>query len=132
MTNAVMYSLYIGTTSSPPSSEDISVTVLSNEDVQVTCPQPLNCLVLIQSLTSLNRLHVIFINSFVTSTIFSVDTVNNDSYVVVYSWDSEQSIFDGIVSLITLLYPPTSKYVFIPCTPRISFLYSYSNHCVSY
>ncbi len=106
----------IGTASPPPCSEDITVTVLSSEDVQVTCPQPLNCLVLIQFLTFLDRLHVLFIESFITSTIFSVDTFSNDSYVVVYSWDSEHSIFDGKVSLITSLYPPTSKYVFLPCT----------------
>ena len=105
--------MYIETISPPLSSEDITVTVLSSEDVQVTCPQPLNCLVLIQSLTSLNRLHVLFFESFITSTIFSVDTVSNDSYVVVYSWDSEQSIFDGKVSLITSLDSPTSKYVSI-------------------
>ncbi len=109
-------SLHIGPTNLPPSSEDITVTVLSSEDVQVTCPQPLNCLVLIQSLTFLNTLHVLFFESFITSTIFSVDTVSNDSYVMVYSWDSEQSIFDGKVSLITSLYSPTSKYVFLPCT----------------
>ena len=106
----------VGITGPPPSSEEISVTVLSSEDVQVTCPQPLNCLVLIQSLTSLNTLLVRFIESFITSTIFSVDTVSNDSYVVVYSWDSEQSIFNGKVSLITSLDSPTSKYVFILCT----------------
>ena len=97
---------------STPSREDITVTLPSNSDVQVTCPETLNCLVLVQSLTSLNRLNVGFINSSSTSTNVSLDTVIDDDYVVVYSWDSEQSIFDGNVSLITQLYLPTSKHVF--------------------
>ncbi len=101
----------LGTTSPPTSSEDIAVTVPSKSDVQVTCPLPLNCLVLIQSLTFLNKLYVGFIDSSSTSTNVSVDTVIDNSYVVVYSWDSEQSIFDGIVSLISQLHSPTSKYI---------------------
>ena len=89
------------------------MTVPSKSDVQVTCPLPLNCLVLIQSLTFLNKLYVGFIDSSSTSTNVSVDTVIDNSYMVVYSWDSEQSIFDGNVSLITQLHSPTSKYVSI-------------------
>ncbi len=83
--------------------------VISNNGIQATCPETLNCLVLVQTLTSLNRLHVGFIDSSSTSTNVLVDTFSNDSYVVVYSWESEQSVFDGKVSLFAPLNSLNSK-----------------------
>ncbi len=99
--------LTIGTTSPPPSNLGIDVTMSSSGDVQVTCPGPLNCLALFQSSKSFLQLRVGFINSSTTSIVVSLDS--DDDYVVVYSWDSEESIFNGIVSFTTQLYSPTSK-----------------------
>ncbi len=98
----------------PLDTESIAVILLPDGDVQVTCSDPdLSCLVLFQSTAIIDQVSVGIINSFIRSTVFSVTDNFNDVYVVVYSWDSEQSIFDGKVSLITSLHSPTSKCVCI-------------------
>ena len=98
---------------SPPPSEGISVSNLTNGDVSVTCSDSaLNCLVLFQS-TILDRVIVGFINSSEVSTILSLN--DTFGYVVVYSWNSSLSIFEGKVSLIMQLDLPTSK-----CLCRLS------------
>ena len=98
---------YIG---QPPSCEGVSVTKLPNGDAQVTCADPdVVCLVLFQSTINLDRILVALIDSFASSTTFSVSDTFANGHVIVYSWNSSQSIFDGKVSLIRQLNPPTSK-----------------------
>ncbi len=63
------------------------------------CDSALNCLVLFKS-TILDRVLVGFINASSTSTVISLNDTFGDGYVVVYSWNSSQSIFEGEVSLI--------------------------------
>ncbi len=96
-------------TTSPPPSEGISVSNLTNGDVSVTCSDSaLNCLVLFQS-AILDRVIVGFINYSEVSTIISLNDTFGDGYVVVYSWNSSQSIFEGELSLIMQLDLPTCK-----------------------
>ncbi len=102
--------LTIGTTSQPPNNRGINVTMSSSGSVNVTCPGPLSCLALFQSSKSFIQLRVGFINSSATSTVVSLD---DEDYVVVYSWDSEESIFNGTVSFMTQLYSPTSKCMYL-------------------
>ena len=100
---------------SPPPRESISATKLTNAEVEVTCcDSALNCLVLFQS-TILDRVIVGFINSSEVSTIISLKDTFGDGYVVVYSWNSSQSIFEGEVLLIIQLDLPTCK-----CLCRLS------------
>ena len=76
----------------------------------MTCSNSaLNCLVLFQSTTILDRVIVGFINSSEASTVISLNDTFGDGYVVVYSWNSLESIFEGKVSLIIQLDLPTSK-----------------------
>ncbi len=94
----------------PASREGVSVTKLPNGDAQVTCADSdVVCLVLFQSASALDRILVGIIDSFVSSTTFSIS--DTFGHVVVYSWNSSQSIFDGEVSLIKQLDPPTSECV---------------------
>ncbi len=78
----------------------------------MTCSDfTLNCLVLFQSNIILDRVPVSFINSFEVSTVLSLIDTFGDGYVVVYSWNSLESIFEGEVSLIIQLdLLTTSKY----------------------
>ncbi|XP_064391820.1 uncharacterized protein LOC135339596 [Halichondria panicea] len=93
----------------PPSSEGVSVTKLPNGDAQVTCADSdVVCLVLFQSTINLDRILVALIDSFASSTSFSVSDTFANGHVIVYSWNSSQFIFDGKVSLIRQLNPPTS------------------------
>ncbi len=66
------------------------------------------CLVLFQSTIALDRILVALIDSIASSTTFSVSDTFANGHVIVYSWNSSQSIFDGKVSLIRQLNPPTS------------------------
>ena len=96
-------------------SEDISATKLPNGYLQVNCSESaLNCLVLLQSTSILNRVIVGFINASLSSTVVSlnIDTFG-DGYVMVYTWNISQSIFEGKVSLIAQLamLSPTSECV---------------------
>ncbi len=94
----------------PPSSEGVSVTKLPNGDAQVTCADSdVVCLVLFQSTINLDRILVALIDSFASSTTFSVSDTFANGHVIVYSWNSSQFIFDGKVSLIRQLNPPTSE-----------------------
>ncbi len=94
----------------PPSSEGVSATKLPNGDAQVTCADSdVVCLVLFQSTINLDRILVALIDSFASSTSFSVSDTFANGHVIVYSWNSSQSIFDGKVSLIRQLNPPTSE-----------------------
>ena len=104
-----------------PSIEGISATKLPSGGVNVTCSDSArNCLVLFQSDSDLVRALFRFINTSKNSTVvFRKDTFTN-GYVVVYSWNSSQSIFEGDVSLIMQLDPPTSK-----CLCRLSELTSF-------
>ena len=79
-----------------------------------------NCLVLFQPTSILDGvLRVVdFINTSESSTVVRKETFG-DGYVVVYCWNSSQSIFEGEVSLIIQLDPPTSK-----CLCRLSELTS--------
>ncbi|XP_064391943.1 uncharacterized protein LOC135339654 [Halichondria panicea] len=102
---------------SPPPSEGISATNLTNGDVSVTyCDSALNCLVLFQSTIILDRVLVGFINASSTSTALSLNDTFGDGYVVVYSWNSFECIFEGEVSLIIQLDLPTTA----PTTPPTS------------
>ncbi|XP_064392169.1 uncharacterized protein LOC135339815 [Halichondria panicea] len=100
-----------------PSIEGISATKLPSGGVNVTCSDSArNCLVLFQSDSDLVRALFRFINTSKNSTVvFRKDTFTN-GYVVVYSWNSSQSIFEGDVSLIMQLDPPTTA----PTTPPTS------------
>ncbi len=94
----------------PPSSEGVSATKLPNGDAQVTCADSdIVSLVLFQSTINLDRILVALVDSFASSTTFSVSDTFANGHVIVYSWNSSQSIFDGKVSLITKLNPPTSE-----------------------
>ncbi len=94
----------------PPSCEGVSVTKMPNGDAQVTCADSdVVCLVLFQSTIALDRILVALIDSLASSTTFSVSDTFANGHVIVYSWNSSQSIFDGKVSLIRQLNPPTSK-----------------------
>ncbi|XP_064391360.1 uncharacterized protein LOC135339139 isoform X2 [Halichondria panicea] len=89
---------------SPPPRESISATKLTNGEVEVTCcDSALNCLVLFQSTIILDRVLVGFINASSTSTVLSLNDTFGDGYVVVYSWNSLEFIFEGEVSLIIQL-----------------------------
>ncbi|XP_064391332.1 uncharacterized protein LOC135339104 isoform X5 [Halichondria panicea] len=102
---------------SPPPSEGISATKLPNGSVEVTCSDSaLSCLVLFQPTTILDRVIVGFINSTYNSTVLPLKKDYGDGYVVVYSWNSSQSIFEGKASLIIQLDPPTTA----PTTPPTS------------
>ena len=82
----------------------------------MTCSNSaLNCLVLFQSTTIFDRVIVGFINSSEASTVLSLNDTFGDGYVMVYSWNSSQSIFEGEVSLIIQLDLLTSK-----CLCRLS------------
>ena len=74
-----------------------------------------NCLVLFQPTTILDRVPIGFINASSTSTVLSLKDTFGDGYVVVYSWNSSHRIFEGEVSLIMQLDPPTCK-----CLCRLS------------
>ena len=50
-----------------------------------------------------------FVNSSATSTNVKVDSVDSNTYVVVYSWGSDESIFSGTMSHIEQLYSPTTS-----------------------
>ncbi len=87
----------------------------------MTCSNSaLNCLVLFQSTTIFDRVIVGFINSSEVSTVLSLNDTFGDGYVVVYSWNSSQSIFEGEVSLIIQLDLLISK-----CFCRLSELTSF-------
>ena len=93
---------------SPSSSEGITVIKLPNGDAQVTCTNPgVTCLVLFWSTIDLDSALVGFIQSFASSTVFSLTEAFSDGYVVVYSWKSGESVFSGQVSLVTQLNPLT-------------------------
>ncbi len=82
---------------------------LPSGDAQVTCTNPgENCLVLFWSTIDLDSALVGFIQSFASSTVFSLTKAFSDGYVVVYSWNSGESVFSGKVSLVTQL-DPTSE-----------------------
>ena len=116
MWSQYLYALFIVGSTSPPPSDGISATKLPNGSVEVTCSDSaLSCLVLFQSTTILDRVIVGFINSTYNSTVLSLKKDYGDGYVVVYSWNSSQSIFEGKASLIIQLDPPTSK-----CLCRLS------------
>ncbi len=83
------------------------------------CDSALNCLVLFQSTIILDGVLVGFINASSTSTVLSLNDTFGDGYVVVYSWNSLESIFEGEVSLIIQLDLLTSK-----CLCRLSELTS--------
>ncbi|XP_064391314.1 uncharacterized protein LOC135339104 isoform X3 [Halichondria panicea] len=103
---------------SPPLREGISATRLINQEVSVICSDSaLNCIVLFQSTTILKRVLVGFINASSTSTVISLNATFGDGYVVVYSWNTSQSIFEGEVSLIIQLDLPTTT---APTTPPTS------------
>ncbi|XP_064391238.1 uncharacterized protein LOC135339045 isoform X2 [Halichondria panicea] len=103
---------------SPPPREGISATRLINQEVSVICSDSaLNCIVLFQSTTILKRVLVGFINASSTSTVISLNATFGDGYVVVYSWNTSQSIFEGEVSLIIQLDLPTTT---APTTPPTS------------
>ncbi len=70
-----------------------------------------NCLVSFISISILDGVLVGFINASSTSTVLSLNDTFGDGYVVVYSWNSSQSIFEGEVSLIMQLDSSTSKYL---------------------
>ncbi|XP_064391266.1 uncharacterized protein LOC135339062 isoform X3 [Halichondria panicea] len=102
----------------PPSCEGVSVTKLPNGDAQVTCADSdVVCLVLFQSTIALDRILVALIDSFASSTTFSVSDTFANGHVIVYSWNSSQSIFDGKVSLIRQLNSPTSPSTLSPTDP---------------
>ena len=94
-----------------------------------------NCLVLFQPILDRVLRVVDFINTSESSTVVVVrkDTFG-DGYVVVYSWNSSQSIFEGEVSLIIQLDPPTCKCL---CGPELtsfidfSFFYCSCSHYTS-
>ncbi len=100
---------------SPPNSEGITVTKLSNGSAEVTCnTSGLSCLALFQSKNSPTSLDPMMMIGFVEPpndrTVVSLDATS-DVYVVVYTWnsDSGDTIFDGQVSFITQFELPTSK-----------------------
>ncbi|XP_064392351.1 uncharacterized protein LOC135339989 isoform X2 [Halichondria panicea] len=117
---------------SPPPSKGISATKLTNGSVEVTCSDSaLSCLVLFQSSTTiLDGVIVGFINSTYNSTVLSLKKDYGDGYVVVYSWNSLESIFEGEVSFIIQLdllttaptTPPTSDPQTDPPPPNIESL----------
>ena len=112
MWSQYLYALFIVGSTSPPPSKGISATKLPSGSVEVTCSDSaLDCLALFQSTSSvLDGVIVGFINSTYNSTVLSLKKDYSDGYVVVYSWNSSQSIFEGEVSLIMQLDPPTSKF----------------------
>ena len=70
----------------PPSSEGVSATKLPNGDAQVTCADSdVVCLVLFQSTISLDRVLVALIDSFASSTSFSVSDTFANGHVIVYT-----------------------------------------------
>ncbi|XP_064391038.1 uncharacterized protein LOC135338866 isoform X3 [Halichondria panicea] len=100
---------------SPLSSEDITVTKLSNGSAEVTCTiSGHSCLALFQSKTSptsptsLDQVVVGFIKPSNNRTIVPLNATS-DVYAVVYTWnsDSGETIFDGKVSFISELELPT-------------------------
>ena len=95
----------------------------------MTCSDSaLSCLVLFQSSTTiLDGVIVGFINSTYNSTVLSLKKDYGDGYVVVYSWNSLESIFEGEVSFIIQLDLLTSK-----CLCRLSELtITYSSSSIS-
>ena len=105
---------------SPPNSEGITVTKLSNGSAEVTCTTTgQSCLALFQSKTSPTSLDPMVMIGFIESpndrTTVTLNATS-DVYVVVYTWnsDSGETIFDGKVSFISQVELPTSK-------PRVSF-----------
>ena len=102
--------IFIEIAAPPSSSEGITVIKLPNGDAQVTCTNPgTSCLVMFWSTIDLDSALVGFIQSFASSTVFSLTDSFSDGYVVVYSWNSGESVFSGRVSLVTQLDPPTSE-----------------------
>ncbi len=105
----VLYFMHftVDTISPPrPSREGVSATILPSGDVKGTCSDSvLNCLVLFQSS---DVVIVGFINSTYNSTVLDLKKDYGDGKVVVYSWNSSQSIFEGEVSLIKELDPLVS------------------------
>ncbi len=91
----------------------------------MTCAgSALNCLALFQSNTPvLDGVIVGFINSTYNSTVLSLNDTFGDGYVVVYSWNSLESIFEGELSLIMQLDLPTSK-VLCRLSELTSFIFS--------
>ncbi len=69
------------------------------------------CLVLFQSASALDRILVAIIDSFASSTTFSISDNFANGHVVVYSWNNSQFIFEGEVSLIKQLDSRTSECV---------------------
>ncbi len=123
MWSQYLHALFIVGSTSPPPSDGISATKLPNGSVEVTCSDSAqNCLALFQSTTSvLDGVIVGFINSTYNSTaVLSLKKDYGDGYVVVYSWNSSLSIFEGEVSLIRRLDPPTTS----KCLLRLSELTS--------
>ncbi len=105
---------------SPPNSEGITVTKLSNGSAEVTCTTTgQSCLALFQSKTSPTSLDPMVMIGFIEPpndrTTVTLNATS-DVYVVVYTWnsDSGETIFDGKVSFISQLELPTGK-------PRVSF-----------
>ncbi|XP_064391808.1 uncharacterized protein LOC135339586 [Halichondria panicea] len=105
---------------SPPNSEGITVTKLSNGSAEVTCTTTgQSCLALFQSKTSPTSLDPMVMIGFIEPpndrTTVTLNATS-DVYVVVYTWnsDSGETIFDGKVSFISQVELPTSK-------PRVSF-----------
>ena len=91
----------------------------------MTCSNSaLNCLVLFQSTTILDRVSVGFITASEVSTVLSLIYTFGDGYVVVYSWNSLESIFEGEVSLIMQLDLLTSKVLCIFSELTLSIVFS--------
>ena len=67
-----------------------------------------NCLVLFKPVLARVLRVVDFINTSESSTVVVRKDTFGDGYVVVYSWNSSESIFEGEVSLIMQLDSPTS------------------------
>ncbi len=119
---------------SPPNSEGITVTKLSNGSAEVTCTTTgQSCLALFQSKTSPTSLDPMVMIGLLeppnNRTVVILNTTS-DVYVVVYTWnsDSRETIFDGKVSFISQLELPTSK----PRVISVSELYAlYSSSCRS-
>ncbi len=100
---------------SPPNSEDITVTKLSNGSAEVTCnTSGQSCLALFQSETSPTSLDPMVVIGFIESPndriVVTLDATS-DVYVVVYTWNSAsgETIFDGQISFISRLELPISK-----------------------
>ncbi|XP_064391481.1 uncharacterized protein LOC135339333 isoform X2 [Halichondria panicea] len=99
---------------SPPNSEGITVTKLSNGSAEVTCTTTgQSCLALFQSKTSPTSLDPMVMIGFIESpndrTTVTLNATS-DVYVVVYTWnsDSGETIFDGKVSFISQVELPTT------------------------